>query len=187
MHTLSDPVIILLALHTKELTRYRGVCVCVCVWIISTKVHSHWSLFPSRSPSFKQWPATFCSQLKVFFRAKSKRSTSLKFFPQVDRFMEEKLLDSGSEEQNKSKRQRSNRSFLRPEWGMSIVSIYSCMHISGFIHLRDFRLDFQLQLCHRQESKPTLNPVPCPQSTAVNKKDEPSTHGSCILLNDKIK
>ena len=31
MHILSDPVIILLALYTKELTRYRGVCVCVYV------------------------------------------------------------------------------------------------------------------------------------------------------------
>ena len=135
MHTLSDPVIILLALYTTELTRYRGVCARVCVWIVSTKVHSHWSLSMSFTPSQFQAMARllFASSSQGIFQGKKQKHKS-KVLSTGDRFIEEKLLDSGSDEQNKSKRQRSNRNFLRPEWGMSIVSIYSCMHISGFIH-----------------------------------------------------
>ena len=156
MHILSDPVIIFIALYTKELTRYRGVCVCVCVWIISTKVHSHWSCSISFTLSQFQAMARllFASSTQSIFQGKKQKKHKSKVLSIDDRFIEEKLLDSVSEEQNKSKRQRSNRNFLRPERGMSIVSIYSCMHISGFIHPRILVWIFNSSSATDRVSKP---------------------------------
>lgn len=121
----------------------------------------------------------FASSTQGIFQGKKQKKHKSKVLSTGDRFMEEKLLDSGSEEQNKSKRQRSNRSFLRPEWGMSIVSIYSCMHISGFIHPGILGWIFNSSSATGRESKPYFKP--CSMSSDYSSEQERRALYSWIL------
>ena len=102
MHILSDPVIILLACYTKELTRYRGVCVGVCVYENNFYKGSFTLVFISFTLSQFQAMARllFASSTQGIFQGKKQKKHKSKVLSIGDRFIEKKLLDSGSEEQN---------------------------------------------------------------------------------------